>query len=261
MTTSTSFSFVDSHAHLSGETLAAQADNLLARAQLAGIKKIVNICTDIPSLEKGLKLAQLYPWVYNTAATTPHDVEKEGELVFPVIAQHARQGDLIAVGETGLDYYYEHSPKELQKHFLIKYFQLALECKLPVVIHCREAFADFFDLADAVYSGAPGVLHCFTGNWEEAKKLLDRGWYISFSGIVTFKKSAQLREVAKNVPLEYLLIETDSPFLAPQSHRGKVNEPAYLPETAALIAELKNRPLEEIANSSSSNAERLFRFH
>lgn len=208
-------------------------------------------------------LAKTYPWIYNTAATTPHDVAKEGEAVFPLIEKHAKAGDLIAIGETGLDYFYEHSSRELQQHFLRKYLHLALECRLPVVIHCREAFADFFSILDAEYAvggkHAPGVLHCFTGTEAEAEEVLKRGWYLSLSGIVTFKKSTTLKEVAKLVPLEQLLIETDTPYLAPQSYRGKVNEPAYIMETAAVIADIKGVPVEKVAQATCLNACRLFK--
>lgn len=255
--------FIDSHAHITSEQVYSYVDAMLERAKGNGITDIINICTDEPTLLKGLELSQKYPWVHNVAATTPHDVSKEGELLFPLMEKHARNGDLVAVGETGLDYFYEHSAKELQQHFLRRYLHLALECQLPVVIHCREAFNDFFSILDSEYSingkHAPGVLHCFTGTVQEAEEVLKRDWYLSLSGIVTFKKSQILREVAKLVPLNRLLIETDTPYLAPQSHRGKVNEPSYLPETAATIAEVKGISLEEVAAATSANAQELFR--
>jgi TatD DNase family protein len=250
--------YTDSHAHLSSESVYPDVDALLARAKGAGIAAIVNICTDIPSLEKGLELASRYSWIYNTASTTPHDVEKEGELVFPTMAAAARDGRLVAVGETGLDYYYEHSDRKLQKQFLIRYLHLALECHLPVVIHCRDAFADLIQIIDVEYKNAPGVLHCFTGTVNEAAALIERGWYVSLSGIVTYKKSDALREVAKMIPLDRLLIETDTPYLAPQKYRGKSNEPAYLPETAATIAQVKGIPVEQIAVATTSNARQVF---
>ena len=258
----TGITFVDSHAHLSSPQVYAEAATLLERARAAGIQTIVNICTNTDTLEKGLVLAKQYPWVYNTASTTPHDVEKEGDSVFPLIAEHARKGDLVAVGETGLDYHYTHSNRDIQKRFLRQYLHLALECKLPVVIHCREAFADFFEILDAEYQvngrHAPGVLHCFTGTVEEAEQVWQRGWYLSLSGIVTFKNSGQLREVARIAPLDQLLIETDTPYLAPQGHRGKVNEPSFLPETAAVIAAAKGISLAEVAQATSANTRRLF---
>lgn len=254
--------YIDSHAHLTSDIVFEQIDHILERAQRAGIGSIVNICTDDVTLERGLALAKKYPWVYNTAATTPHDVEREGEILFPLMEKHARQGDLVAVGETGLDYHYHHASPDVQQHFLRRYLQLALETALPVVIHCREAFADLFRIIDSDYKQnhqhAPGVLHCFTGTLEEAEGVLQRGWFLSLSGIVTFKKGEVLREVAKIVPLNQLLIETDTPYLAPQSKRGLVNEPAYLVETAAVIASTKGISLEEVAAATSLNAQKFF---
>jgi hydrolase, TatD family len=258
-----SATYVDSHAHMTSNAVFEQVDALLDRAKQAGIADIVNICTDVETLQRGLELAKRAPWVHTVAATTPHDVATEGDAVFPIMAHHARNGDLVAVGETGLDYFHHHSPPEQQKEFLRRYLHLALECRLPVVIHCREAFADFFSILDAEYmtdgKHAPGVLHCFTGTEAEAEEVIKRGWYLSLSGIVTFKKSDVLRNVAKMVPLDRLLIETDTPYLAPQSHRGHTNEPAFLPETAAVIAACRGIPAEEVAKATSDNARSLFR--
>ncbi len=249
--------FIDTHAHLTSPDLFPEIGDILSRAKSANVAKIVNICTDVDTLQKGLVLKEKYPWIYNTAATTPHDVEKEGEEVFPIVKKHVR--DLVAIGETGLDYYYMHSKKEIQKDFFMKYLHLAIEIDLPIIIHCRDAFDDLFAILDAEYKGKPTLLHCFTGTMEEAKEAINRGYYVSFSGIVTFKNSEPLREVAKIVPLDRLLIETDSPYLAPQSKRGKVNEPSYLPEVAEMIASVKNVSLEEIAKQTKENAERFFR--
>lgn len=253
---------IDSHAHLTGSAIFEQLDHILERSQKAGIKTIVNICTDRLSLQRGIALSQRYSWIHQAAATTPHDVEKEGEEVFEVMAEHARQGLLKAVGETGLDYYYQHSDRNIQKQFLKRYLHLALECRLPVIIHCREAFADFFEILDVEYRvngvHAPGVLHCFTGTMKEAEEVIKRGWMLSLSGIVTFKKSLELQQVACAVPLSQLLIETDAPYLAPQKHRGKQNEPAFLVETAQFIASLKQISFEELAQATAQNTIRLF---
>jgi TatD DNase family protein len=234
-------------------------EEILQRAKQNKVDAIINICTDVASLEKGLILAKRHPFVCNAAATTPHDVDKEGALFFPIVASHARNKQLVAIGETGLDYYYEHSDKETQKTFLLRYFDLASQVSLPLIFHCRDAFADLFALADAHYSQKPAVLHCFTGTVAEAKSCLDRGWLVSFSGIITFKKSDALREVAKFVPLDRMLIETDAPYLAPQSKRGKLNEPGYLPETASCIAAIKGIDVEEVARATRENAIDFFR--
>lgn len=251
---------IDTHAHLTSETLLPKVEEILGRAKLAHLERIVNICTDPASLQAGLLLAEKHPWIYNAGATTPHDVEKEGEECFAVFEEAARQGKLIAIGETGLDYHYEHSNRNIQQQFLVRYLHLALQCKLPVIFHCRDAFADLFAIADHEAKGMKAILHCFTGTLEEAKQGLDRGWMISFSGIVTFKKSEELRNVARLVPLESILIETDAPYLAPQSRRGETNEPAFIGETAKCLAGLKGVAIEEMAEISAQNAERIFQF-
>ena len=250
--------YVDSHAHLTSEELQPELQAILERARQASISKVVNICTDLVTLQRGIELQQRYPWVANAAATTPHDVDREGEAHFKAMAEAAEGGQLVAVGETGLDYHYAHSAKETQQLFLKRYAQLAMRCKLPLIIHCREAFEDLFAILDREYQG-PCLLHCFTGTLQEAKEVIERGWSLSLSGIVTFKKSEDLRQVARWVPLDKLLIETDAPYLAPGKHRGQLNEPAFLPETAATIAQLKEVTLETIAQATSQNAEHFFK--
>jgi TatD DNase family protein len=252
--------FIDTHAHLTSSQLYDHLDPILQRSCLHRIQKIVNICTDIETLNKGIEISKKNPWIYNAAATTPHDVEKEGSDFFPIVEKYAREKKLIAIGETGLDYHYEHSPRQLQQDFLIAYFDLALSTELPLIFHCREAFADLFALADVHYKHKPAVLHCFTGNLNEAKAVIEREWYLSMSGIVTFKKSDVLRDVIKYVPLDRLLIETDAPYLAPQSKRGQINEPSFLLETAEVIASLKGVSVEVLADVTSHNAEEFFSF-
>ncbi len=246
----------DSHAHLTSKELLPKLDEIIERAK---VERILNICTDKASLEAGILLNEKYPHIKNAGATTPHDVEKEGELFFPLFEKAALMKKLVAIGETGLDYHYEHSPVLLQKKFLIRYLSLATSLDLPVIFHCRDAFSDLFSIVDSEYpKNKPAVLHCFTGTMQEAEEVLKRGWFLSLSGIVTFKRSELLREVAKMVPLEQLLIETDSPFLAPQGKRGKQNEPAYIIETAQMIADVKNISTEEVAAASYKNGSDLF---
>lgn len=256
-----SITYFDTHAHLTSEQILPHVEEVLARAQACGIKNIMNICTDEKSLAEGLLLHKKHPWVRNTAATTPHDVDAEGETFFPHVESAAERGLLAAIGETGLDYFYEHSVKKTQQAFLLRYFDLALKMKLPLVFHCRDAFNDLFAMADSAYRDAPAVLHCFTGTLAEAKGVLDRGWYLSISGIATFKKSESLREVAKYVPADRLFIETDAPYLAPLSHRGKQNEPSFLPETAAIIAAARGMTLAALAKVTEENALRFFSKH
>ena len=253
------YSLIDSHAHLTSRNRLSDLDATLERAKQAHVHQILNICTDPESLEAGIKLEKRCPWIRNAGATTPHDVGRDGESAFDFFAQAARSRSLAAIGETGLDYYYKHSNPTIQKEYFIRYLDLAVECKLPVIFHCREAFEDLFAITDLHYSkGAPAVLHCFTGTLEEAKEGLKRGWMISFSGIITFKNSEPLREVARMVPLESMLLETDSPYLAPQSKRGQPNEPSFIVETAQRLADLKGISLAEIARATTANAQRLF---
>jgi TatD DNase family protein len=251
--------FIDSHAHLTAPDVMPHLNAILHRAKEARVSHVLNICTDPETLEQGLLLSDRHPHIQNAGATTPHDVVSEGISAFPLFEEAARKGNLRAIGETGLDYHYQHSPKALQKEFLSRYLGLATETSLPVIFHCREAFSDLLAIADAEYEG-PAILHCFTGSLSEAKEVLERGWYLSLSGIVTFKKSWSLREVAKMVPLSQLLIETDTPYLAPESHRGKPNEPSFLPETAQCIAKAKGVPIEEVASATSENAKKIFGF-
>ncbi len=245
---------IDSHAHLTSPQLLPHLPSLLERARLSGVTRIVNICTDGPSLEAGLSLKKAFPQMVLAAATTPHDVQEEGESFFPLVKRAA--SELVAIGETGLDYFYEHSPKEMQRTWLVRYLELAHSLALPVIFHCRDAFDDLFAMTQEYSPRA--LLHCFTGNLEEAKGVLDRGWLLSLSGIVTFKKSTQLQEIARYVPLEQMLIETDAPYLAPQSHRGEQNEPSFLPEIAECIAALKGVTPQEVIAHTAANAIRFF---
>ena len=246
---------IDTHAHLTSQEVLPHLEGILQRAQAVGICRILNICTDPKSLEEGLALEKRVPWIRNAGATTPHDVEKEGEGCFGAFAKAAYEGKLVAIGETGLDYYYEHSNRSLQQEFLKRYLHLATECKLPVIFHCRDAFDDLFAIVDQSKFPNRAILHCFTGTKEDARKAVERGWMISFSGILTFRKSEALREVAQQVPLEHLLIETDTPYLAPQSQRGKMNEPSFIVETAKHLAALKGISLEQLAEITKENAE------
>lgn len=247
---------IDSHAHLTNTDVLPEVDAMIERAKRLSVEKIVNICTDEESLKEGLLLAKRQKGIYNTAATTPHDVEKEGASFFPIV--EAAVSELVAIGETGLDYFYEHSPKKLQQHYLSRYFELARKVNLPIIYHCRDAFEDLFAMADEQYRDRPAVLHCFTGSIDEARGCLDRGWFISFSGIITFKKSDALREVVKFVPLDRIFVETDTPYLAPQTKRGQTNEPAFVVETAEKIAELKDVELDVVERTTTLNITQFF---
>lgn len=255
----------DSHAHLTCESLNPQAERLVQEAVEAGVKRMMVIATDAPSLQHGLSLKKHFPWtICLAAATTPHDVSEEGESFFNQVTQVAKQGELSAIGETGLDCYNAQTPLELQEVWTVKYLRLARDVNLPVVLHCRNAFEPLLKLLDEEYRdqdggyGKAGVLHCFTGTLQEAKEMLARGFFISLSGILTYKNSHELRAIVKQLPLSKLLLETDSPYLAPQGMRGKVNAPAYMVETALCLAQLHEVPFEHVQRVTTANAVRLF---
>jgi TatD DNase family protein len=252
--------FFDTHAHISGEK--EEVDRLLAAALEAQVAAIMDVCVDEPSLDLGLllKKGKTPPRILLAAATTPHDVAKQGSAFFPIVEKKISENALDAIGETGLDYYYSYSPKEVQKEFFLSYLRLGLRAKLPLIIHCREAFSDLFDLYDFETKGTlrQDILHCFTGSAEEAKCALDRGFFISFSGIVTFPKAQSLRKVIEYIPLDRMLIETDSPYLAPHPHRGKKNEPCFVPLVAETCAQIKKCSQEEVGEATYKNAELAF---
>lgn len=252
--------YTDSHAHLTGETLRGCLEPILERAQRSGVDSIVNICTDLESLEAGLVLHKQFPWVVNAAALTPHDVHRLGDVFFAKVCQMAQEGHLVAIGETGLDYYYPELDKGVQKEFLWRHFDLAKASSLPLIFHCREAFQDLFRYADEYSLTKPALIHCFTGTKKEAQEVIARGWYLSLSGILTFNKSEALREAVQGLPLDRLLIETDAPFLSPQKYRGKTNEPAFVIEVAAMLGGLYGRSQEEMGQITSENAHRFFGF-
>ncbi|MEL7431264.1 MAG: TatD family hydrolase [Chlamydiota bacterium] len=250
--------YFDAHAHISSME---RPEEIIARAAESAPFGVLNICTNEKTLEEGLRLGKKYPYLYNAGATVPNDVDNASEESITLFEKRAREGAFVAVGETGLDYYYETKSKERQKRFLKRYLHLAWETSLPLIFHCRNAFADLFAFCDAEYGqvgGFPAMVHCFTGSEKEAEGVLKRGWFLSCSGIVTYKKSEALRQVIGQVPIERLLVETDCPYLAPQSVRGKVNEPRYLWETIEMVANIKHMPTEEVAKATYQNAHRLF---
>lgn len=248
--------WIDSHAHLSDAAFSEDREAVIGRAWEAGVSDILNICTDAETLAIGQELARQHARIHLVASTTPHDVVEEDPF-FDRVAAAAKEGQLVAIGETGLEYHHEVSPKSLQRVWCERYLHLASQCRLPVVLHCRDGFSDLFALLDAIPS-LQGVFHCFTGTLDEAKGVIDRGFYLSMSGIVTFKPSHALREVAQWVPLDRLLVETDAPYLAPQSRRGKRNEPAFVTETGRLIGGVRGISEEAIAEATAANARRLF---
>src|SRR6195256_5707503 len=255
--------FVDSHAHLEMEQFDADREQVIARARDAGIQTIVAIGsgTGPGSLDCGIQLADRYEFIYATIGIHPHEAKLAGDADFVQLEQLAKHPKVIAWGEIGLDYYYDHSPREIQKQVFLKQMELAHAAELPIVIHCRpsegsdDAWEDCLGLIQQHWasSGLGGILHCFTGVWPQAKRALDMGFMISFAGNVTFPKAQQIRDAAVEVPLDRMLIETDSPFLAPVPNRGKRNEPAFVKETARKLGELLGLSTEEIGQQTSRN--------
>lgn len=249
---------IDSHAHLSGEEYEEDRLEVVARARAAGVEALLNIATTPLEYKKGLLLREQVPSVYLVGATTPHDAASEEPEAFAFFAGEAAAGRLVALGETGLDYYHWRHTAEVQKALFLRYIACAHQYDLPLVIHCRDAFADFFEIIDHA-PPVRGVLHCFTGSREEAEGVIARGFYLSLSGIITFPKSVALRALVPTLPLDRLLVETDAPYLAPRTRRGQRNEPAYVREVAESVAELYSLPFDTIAHQTTENARTLFR--
>ncbi len=247
---------VDSHAHLTCDQLYQDVDEILNRAHKVGVTKIINVNTDEFTLERGFELKKKYnDSIFNVAATHPHDVDISGESFFITVEKYSLNKEFVAIGETGLDYYYKHSDVEVQKKYLKKYLDLAMRANLPVIVHCRGdgAFEDLFTITRE-FSSLPILVHCFTGSMCDMEKIINLGWYISISGIVTFNKSSELRAIVKEIPLNKLLIETDSPYLSPVPFRNQINEPALVAEVAIAIANEKNINLQFVCESTTQNA-------
>ena len=260
--------FVDSHAHLEMEQFDTDREPVIARARENGIENIVAIGsgTGPGSLDCGIKLASQYDFIYATIGIHPHEARLATDADFRELERLANSPKVIAWGEIGLDYYYDHSPREVQREVFIKQMELARLANLPIVIHCRpsdnseNAWDECLELIQQRWSstGLGGILHCFTGTWRHAERALDMGFMISFAGNVTFAKAQQIRDVAKQAPFDRMLIETDSPFLAPVPHRGKRNEPAFVKEVARQIGELRGVSTEEVGQQTSDNFRRFF---
>jgi TatD DNase family protein len=261
--------FVDSHAHLEGKQFASDREQVIARAREAGLRNIVAIGNgDGPAnFDCGIRLSEQYDFMYATIGIHPHEARLADSAAFDRTAQLARHPKIIAWGEIGLDYFYDHSPRDVQKQVFANQMELAAQAKLPIVIHCRpsegseDGWNDCLGMIEQQWApkGLGGILHCFTGNWAQASRALDMGFMISFAGNITFPKAQQIREAALQVPLDRILIETDSPYLAPVPHRGKRNEPAFVKETARRLGELRGLSLDEIGERTSANFYNFFK--
>jgi TatD DNase family protein len=252
---------VDHHCHLDFPDFAPELDQVVARAREAGVGTMVTISTRIRQFDKVLAVAERFDDVYCSVGTHPHNAHEELDIPLEKLIELTRHPKVVAVGEAGLDYYYKHSTPEAQAEGFRRHIAAARETGLPLEIHTRDADDDTIAiLEDEHAKGAfPAVLHCFTGGRKLAMRALDLGLYVSFSGVITFKKNDALREIARDVPLDRLMVETDAPFLAPDPFRGKRNEPSYVARTAAALATIKGISNEELARATSDNFFRLYK--
>jgi len=250
---------IDTHAHIEGKEFDKDREEVVERALQAGVRGWINISTGTESFKKSCDLALKYPDIYVSLGVHPHDAANVKQDELDALATQVNHEKVVAIGETGLDYYYTNSPPEDQKSLFEFFLKLAQKSNLPLTIHVRDAEKELIECVDRVFpNGVKGVIHCFSSNWDFAQQFLQRGFYISFSGIVTFKKAESVQEAAKLVPLDKLLVETDAPYLAPDPYRGKRNEPAFVVKIAEKIAQLKGISLEEVAQQTTRNAQALF---
>ena len=252
---------VDSHCHLDSKEFDSDREDVIRRALDAGVERMVAIGTGDgpPDLEAGVRMADRFEPFFATAGIHPHDAAKAAPEHFKNLAALLRHPKLVALGEIGLDYHYDFSPRDVQKTVFIEQMRIAAEAGKPIVIHTREAWDDTLALLEAHWAphGIPGIMHCFSGGLGEAKRALALGFHLSFGGIVTYPKALEVHEAARQAPLDRILIETDSPYLAPVPKRGKRNEPALIVHTARRLAELRGVAFEDIARATTENFNRL----
>ncbi len=253
-------SFVDSHAHVDDTDFDVDRDAVIERAQAAGLRYILIAGGggSADRLDSPLAVAERYDWIYASVGVHPHEARNFTDSIADRIRQLARHPKIVALGEMGLDYYYDHSPRDIQQQVLIRQMELARELKLPIIIHCRDGWADLRVVAAEHWksAGLGGILHCFSGSSDDARTFLEWGFLISFAGNLTFKKAENLRDVARLVPPGRLLTETDSPYLAPVPYRGKRNEPAYVRGVTQELARLLAMPEEDLARQVLANFEK-----
>jgi TatD DNase family protein len=249
---------VDSHCHLDDKQFDPDRNEVIERALEAGVERMMAIGTGSgpPDLEAALRLARQHGFIYATVGVHPHDASKATPETFAAMEALAAESKVLAIGEIGLDYHYDFSPRGVQRNVFIEQLKLAGRAGKPIVIHTREAWDDTLLVLREHWSGS-GIMHCFSGGSAEARQALDLGFYLSFGGVLTFPKADALREAARLAPEDRLLIETDAPYLAPVPQRGKRNEPAFMVETARRLAEVRGAAPEHIAEVTTANFERL----
>ena len=241
--------YTDSHCHLY-DTRGVPVEEVISAARAAGITTMVNVGCDAVTTEQAIALAATHDDIFATAGLHPHEARHGVDTILPYLDDP----NVIAIGECGLDYFYDHSPRPEQRRAFAEQIQLARQRSLPLVIHTRDAWEETFDILDAEGTPERTIFHCFTGGPDEARQCLQRGAFLSFSGIVTFKAATDLHDAARLCPIERMLAETDSPYLAPAPHRGKPNRPAYVTHVVQALADLRGAPLEEVRAATVANA-------
>jgi TatD DNase family protein len=258
--TISSFSIIDSHAHLDDHQFDADRDAVLQRAREAGLSAILSIGVHIDALDGAAKVAAQHNWVYHAAGVHPHEAKLATQAHYDTLNGLAKREKFLAWGEIGLDYHYDHSPRDVQQRVFIEQLDLARAARVPIIIHCREAWPDCLQILEQHWrsSGLGGILHCYSGTLEEAKQGIEMGFMVSFAANVTYPKAQNLRDIARDLPLESLLTETDSPYLAPKPLRGKRNEPCHVAAVAQTLGPVRNLPPAEFAAAASANFRRFF---
>jgi len=250
--------FFDSHAHYDAARFDGDRDSLLAAMPEHGVGRILNAGCDLASSRAAAALAHRYDFIWAAAGSHPDDADHVDSALLAAYRELAADARVVAIGEIGLDYHYEDVPRAVQKEAFARQLALARELDLPVIVHDREAHADALEIVDA-YPGTRGVFHCFSGSLELARELLRRGWYVGFTGVLTFHNARRALEVAENVPLHRILLETDCPYMAPEPYRGRRCDSTMLERTAARLAGLRGLTVEAVARATWENASRLFR--
>lgn len=249
----------DTHAHLDDRLIFGDLKGILSRAKAAGVEKITNIGCDWATSLMSVHLAEKYPEIYASVGYHPHDAKSWNDEIASKIYDLAQNEKVVAIGEIGLDYYHNHSTKEEQKKAFLAQIDLGKQLKKPIIIHDREAHGDIMAIVRNEKAGINGgIFHCYSGSWEMAKECLKLGFVISLAGPVTFPNARNLHEVAREVPLDCLLVETDSPYLSPHPYRGKTNEPSRVVLTAEMIANIKKLSFEEVAETTTANGCRVY---
>ncbi len=250
----------DSHAHYDDERFNDDRDSILKKVFSSGVEGVLNAASDAASIDSTIALTEQYEFVYGAVGIHPHNVQEANENILEKIAELTKRPKVVAIGEIGLDYYYDFSPRALQKKWLIMQIGLAKDLKMPVIIHNRDSHQDVMEIIKSENAKeVGGVFHMFTGSTEMAKILLDNNFFISVGGVVTFKNARKIVEVIKSIPLDRLLIETDCPYMTPVPYRGKRNDSSYLINTAQKIAEIRNTEVEIIAEATTKNVKELFK--